>query len=137
MSDHCRIGVVMEDGSIESIYCHEGYVVNTLLDFWTDPDKVKKLMQEGNVSKLGEEIGEKHDPTADKTPESSNRWCVFYRRDKGEKSGTEAIASPTEQEFWLLCSQTGAGGQAFLFRDGAWYEPTFVQTKFADNGINT
>jgi len=75
----CRKG---HDG-FDAIYVHwDGYpkgVGQTLLDHYTDSDKIEELFQLGSLSRLSPEIGEKHsfsNPT--------DNFCVAYGRDRGE-----------------------------------------------------
>lgn len=57
MSTRCRIGLEMPDKTIKEIYCHfDGYprgVGRVLRRHYTDPDKVAKLMEMGDISVLG------------------------------------------------------------------------------------
>lgn len=121
MSTRSRIGIIREANTdrmvIESIYCHfDGYpegVGQTLIDHWTDPKKVNRLIALGDLSSLGSVIGRKHDfdkhmglshwEIAKENPDLSvdevdalaikarnespngKGWCNFYRRDRGEK----------------------------------------------------
>jgi len=83
MSTRSMIALKRED-KITAIYCHfDGYVEGvgmTLLRHWNTLEKVESLMELGDLSSLGLEIGQKQDfnlPT-DKT------WCLAYGRDRGE-----------------------------------------------------
>lgn len=75
------------DGSstFKSIYCHwDGYPKNNyriLFQHYQDLEKVKELIALGDISCLGEEIGEKHD--FEKHSEHEN-WVSAYHRDRGE-----------------------------------------------------
>ena len=62
MSTRCRIAIENENGKVMSIYCHhDGYpqgngsVGQTLLDYYKDKDKINKLMELGDLSRLGTE----------------------------------------------------------------------------------
>ncbi len=91
MSTRSNIGVIHADETVTMIYCHsDGYldgVGETLLEYYTEPEKVFQLIDLGSISQLGEEIGEKHD--FDSHSHSSS-WCLAYGRDRGE-DGTEAM----------------------------------------------
>ena len=83
MSTRSHIGVRNLDGTVDYIYCHwDGYPENNgkiLTENYADMDKVNGLMKLGDLSSLGEEIGEKHD--------FNNRiegMCHAYGRDRGE-----------------------------------------------------
>ena len=84
MSTRSMIATLNQDSSVKAIYCHfDGYVEGvgiTLLSHWNTLEKVQSLMELGDLSSLGSEIGQKQDfnlPT-DKT------WCLAYGRDRGE-----------------------------------------------------
>lgn len=80
-----RSMIAFDNGDeIYAIYCHfDGYPQNvgrTLLNHYDDIEKVEELMDLGNLSILGREIGEKQDfdqPT-------DKNWCLAYGRDRGE-----------------------------------------------------
>ena len=84
-----RSNIVREnaDGSFDSIYCHwDGYPDNNgrlLYEHYQDPAKIQALLDLGDLSSLGEEIGERH--SFDNAPREE---CNAYGRDRGE-TGTE------------------------------------------------
>jgi hypothetical protein len=84
MATRSTIAAFTPDGRIEQIYCHwDGYLDNNgviLLLHYTNPEKITELMNLGDISILGKEIGEKHDfNSSDK-----DDWCKAYGRDRGE-----------------------------------------------------
>jgi len=91
MSTHSRIGIINKDGTITGIYCHhDGYVSHNgriLHEHYTDEAKVRKLMALGDISTLGEEIGEAQD-----FDDPVKGQCNAYGRDRGE-TGTECKRS--------------------------------------------
>jgi hypothetical protein len=60
MATRSRIGIVNEDGTVSSIYCHfDGYVSGVgkkLVENYTNRDKVKELISLGSISSLGERV---------------------------------------------------------------------------------
>ena len=72
MSTHATIAIKNEDGSVDSIYCHhDGYMSHCgsmLSNHYTTPQKVRELIELGDMSSLGETIED----------------SVFYCRDRGE-----------------------------------------------------
>jgi len=54
MSTRSRIGILNDDGSVYSIYCHyDGYtcgVGKCLAAHYTDPEKVRELIELGDIS---------------------------------------------------------------------------------------
>ena len=90
MATRSAIGMKTPEGKIKAIYCHwDGYVDNNgriLLNDYTDTEKVKSLINLGDLSSLRSEIGEKQDFD---NPQSEN-YCLAYHRDRGEDwSGTK------------------------------------------------
>jgi hypothetical protein len=90
MATRSTIALEYADGTVDQIYCHwDGYLENNgqiLAQHYTDPFKVQKLMELGDMSSLNENIGEAHD--FDDRRASDNQ-CTFYGRDRGE-TDTEA-----------------------------------------------
>jgi hypothetical protein len=60
MATRSRIGIVNEDGTVSSIYCHwDGYPSNNgrmLEEHYKDRDKVKELIELGAISSLDREV---------------------------------------------------------------------------------
>jgi hypothetical protein len=86
MATRSYIGVRNLDASVDYIYCHfDGYPShngNILTQHYQDMDKVNALMKLGDLSSLGQEIGEQQNFD---TPRLSRSWCLAYGRDRGEK----------------------------------------------------
>jgi hypothetical protein len=106
------IGRLNDDGSITGIYCHfDGYlsyVGRILAEHYTDAAKVDALMALGDLSALGEEIGEKHD-----FRNCPKGQCNAYGRDRGERN-VDARTFETMRAF------ADDYEYAYLFVDGAW-----------------
>jgi len=91
MATRGTIALEFADGTVQSVYCHwDNYLEGTgkiLQDHYMDPFKVRQLIDLGNLSSLGADIGEKHDF------DSHNSWgnmCLFYGRDRGESDSVSA-----------------------------------------------
>jgi hypothetical protein len=89
MATRSTIALEYADGTVDQVYCHwDGYLSNNgeiLLKHYQDPYKVQKMMGLGDISSLGEDIGEQHSfDDAANCPDTT-----FYGRDRGE-TGTEA-----------------------------------------------
>ena len=86
MATRSTIAVENLDGSVSVVYCHfDGYLSNNgriLQEHYTDRSKVSCLMQFGDLSSLGKNIG-----NSDGTYRTKDD-CVFYGRD-GQESDTE------------------------------------------------
>jgi len=83
MATRSNIGILNLDGTVNYIYCHfDGYLGHNgliLNEYYTTEGKVRMLLDLGDLSILGEDIGEKQD--------FNNRvkgCCLAYGRDRGE-----------------------------------------------------
>ena len=122
MSTRAAIGMRLADGTIKAIYCHnDGYPgwTGAILGGWyTDPQKVKALIDLGSLSILGEKLepapGAPHtydNPQADVT--------IAYHRDRNDPlqpavsfASIEEYVAKTPEDFWAE--------YLYLFEDGAW-----------------
>ena len=102
MATRSTIALEYADGTVDKIYCHwDGYLENNgaiLQGHYTDPFKVQRLMDLGDVSSLGPDIGDKHEfdspykygtPEYEAWAEAKREVTTFYGRDRGE-TGTGA-----------------------------------------------
>ena len=119
MATRGNIGVVNSDESITGIYVHfdayPAYVGKTLLNSYTDINKINELMNLGDLSSLGEKLFlEGHTWKA-----PIEGVCVSYSRDKGENwvdVGPQRFI--TEIEYKM----NGKGiDYQYLFKDNKWY----------------
>jgi hypothetical protein len=92
MATRSTIAMKTEDGKVRAIYCHwDGYIAyngKMLMGEYTDPAKVKQLIDLGDISSLRKDIGEKH--PFDRNHEEPELeiyedWCMAYHRDRGEE----------------------------------------------------
>jgi hypothetical protein len=86
MATRSYIGIRNTDDSVDYIYCHfDGYPHHNgiiLTEYYNTVDKVKALMELGDLSILGPEIGEKQ---VFNLPSTHNKsWCLAYGRDRNE-----------------------------------------------------
>ena len=101
MATRSTIALEYANGQVDQVYCHwDGYLDHNgkiLLENYKDPFKVQLLMDLGDISSLGENIGEKHEfdnpfpyGSAEYKAEAERRQGIttFYGRDRGE-TGTE------------------------------------------------
>jgi len=123
MGTRSRIGIENRDGTVTSIYCHwDGYLSHVgriLHTNYTTEEKIRELMALGDLSSLGEEIGEQHtfdNPYQWGTVEweAMERQCTAYSRDRGE-TDTEARVSPNREAYLKLSEE-----YTYLWRDGEW-----------------
>jgi hypothetical protein len=98
MATRSTIALEFADGTVGQVYCHwDGYLSNNgkiLLNNYMDPYKLRDLIDLGDISKLGAEIGVKHpfdSPATFGTPayelykKQYGNMTKFYGRDRGEE----------------------------------------------------
>jgi hypothetical protein len=83
MSTRSYIGVRNTDGTIDYIYCHfDGYPEHNgeiLTKHYTSNNKINELLKLGDLSVLGEFIGEQQNFNS-----RIRGYCLAYGRDRGE-----------------------------------------------------
>ncbi len=98
-----------------------------LAEHYMDPFKVRDMMDLGDLSTLGPNIGEKHSfdiqakyGTPEYTAEAEHKatMCTFYGRDRGE-NGTEARKFADLTDYKKECQ--GEEYDYILLPDGKWY----------------
>ena len=102
MGTRSTIALEFADGSVGQVYSHwDGYLSHNgkiLLNHYMDPFKVRELIENGDVSSLGSEIGVKHPfdnharfgtPEYEEYKAKYGNMCKFYMRDRDEE-GVEA-----------------------------------------------
>ena len=126
MATRSRIGLQLENGTIESVYCHwDGYPEHNgrILQDHYDQAKLVALLAQGDISSLAPEIGERHpfsqfDVPADQRVNYGN-WTTFYARDRGE-TGVGSKRHYTVGEFFGAADGCGAE-YVYLMQDGVWH----------------
>ena len=103
---------------IKSVYCHwDGYLEHNgriLNEFYQDRSRVAELLEQGDMSSLGAQIGEKHDfDERVDAQEWKDTRCTFYKRDRGQ---TDANA----QEFATV-------NDMLEYFEGSWCEYLYLQ----------
>lgn len=131
MGTRSTIALEFADGTVGQVYCHwDGYLSHNgkiLLDHYMDPFKLQKLIDLGDVSSLGSNVGVKHEfdnPHKYGTPEyeawgEANRdMCTFYMRDRGE----EGVEARYFKDFADYEKNHGYQEYEYILRtDGVWY----------------
>jgi len=116
MSTRSYIGIEMRGGQVRYVYCHfDGYakgphgVGHKLLTYWVEREQVEAMIDLGELSVLGQEIGERHKFGVEATP----GWNVHYGREMGGGRNEARFASLSE--FWSLDEY------CYLLKlDGSW-----------------
>jgi hypothetical protein len=100
MATRSTIAIEYADGTVGQIYCHwDGYLAyngKLLSEHYSDPFKLRDLIDLGDLSSLKPEIGEAHpfgyhgtDMSSEDYEAKFGNMCTFYGRDRGE-TGTAA-----------------------------------------------
>ena len=83
MGTRSTIALEFADGTVQQVYCHwDGYLEHNgkiLQEHYSDPFKLRDLIDLGDMSSLGERIGTRH--AFDQAPQGE---CTFYGRDRNE-----------------------------------------------------
>ena len=123
MATRSHIGKLLDDGSIKYIYCHfDGYPEHNgeiLKEYYKTEAKIDALLELGDISILGEEIGEKQNFHN----KQSNNMCLAYGRDRGDTDIEARIAEGVYEFRDQTYSYLWDGKSWQCYRDG--YEIKF------------
>lgn len=141
MATRSTIALEFADGTVGQVYAHwDGYLSHNgkiLLENYSDPFKLQKLIDLGDVSTLGPDIGEMHSfdnpfnygaPEATNWHEANKKVCTFYGRDRGE-TGVDAryfndfehyVKNHQYEEYEYILRTDGVW---YVCQDGEVYEP--------------
>ena len=98
MATRSTIALEYADGTVGQVYSHwDGYLENNgmiLYKHYSDPFKLRELLDLGDISSLGPEVGEKHAFSQFDLPKDeveaykalTENWTTFYGRDRGEET---------------------------------------------------
>jgi len=133
MGTHARIGKLLPDGKVRSIYCHydgylQGGVGEDLQTHYQNESKVDALLDLGNLSGIGKEIGEKQDFYD--FPNQNPNWCLAYGRDRNEKNQEATIVE--SEEAYL---KYGDYPYIYLYKNGEWSFKDMNQDRYS--GLQT
>jgi hypothetical protein len=154
MGTRSTIALEFADGTVEQVYCHwDGYLDHNgkiLLEHYSDPFKLRDLIDQGGISSLGNVIGVKHAFSALGLPEAEREAfeakhadsCTFYGRDRGEDVAKEKYkdiqdyyANVYGEEYDYILSMNWEGKAQWYVRyyatEGNWIplEMAFQQQK--------
>lgn len=129
MATRSTIALEYADGTVDQVYCHwDGYLSHNgeiLRKHYTDPFKVQQLMDLGDISSLGQDIGEKHDFSrldsplpADEYERLYGNMVTFYGRDRGE-TGTDRKRFADFEDYKK--NHQYEEYEYILRKDGVWY----------------
>jgi hypothetical protein len=129
MATRSTIALEFADGTVQQVYCHwDGYLSNNgvlLQNNYSDPFKLRELIDLGDVSSLRPTVGTQHAFSQFETEMSSEDYdklygemTTFYGRDRGEK-GTDARKF---KDFADYVENFAHEEYAYILRtDGLWY----------------
>ena len=120
MSTHSIIAYKTPEGKYRGIYCQfDGYPSHNgkiLKEHYTDPDKIKQLIDLGNLSSLEANVHPKGSNHNYRTPEKG--VCVYYVRDRGDDWEDEKpVEDDNLQEFLEYLPDVP---YLYLFENGKW-----------------
>jgi len=136
MGTRSTIALEFADGTVEQIYCHwDGYLEHNgkiLAEHYSDPFKLRDLIDMGGISSLGKVIGKKHpfgpaynetdivkkakiQKEVDKAREAG--YTTFYARDRGEDLTKEQFVDFQD----YLAHHQYEEYEYILRKDGNWY----------------
>lgn len=123
MATRSTIAMKTPEGKVRAIYCHwDGYPAHNgemLRRYYTDPAKVKELIDLGDISSLRMEIGQKHsfDRNYDEPElEMYDDWTMAYHRDRGEEWAR--VAPQTFETVGDWVSEFDMGVEYYYLFDG-------------------
>ena len=96
MGTRSTIALEFADGTVQQVYCHwDGYLENNgriLQEHYSDPFKLRDLIDLGDISSLKTTVGTKHAFSQFEVPMDGEAYdklygdmTTFYGRDRGEK----------------------------------------------------
>ena len=117
MGTRSTIALEYADGTVGQVYCHwDGYLEHNgmiLYKHYSDPFKLRELMDLGDLSSLGERIGSQH--AFDKAPQGE---CTFYKRDRKENG----VSQKMYDNFADYVARHQYEEYEYILRqDGVWY----------------
>ena len=130
MGTRSTIALEFADGTVEQVYCHwDGYLAHNgviLQKHYSDPFKLRELIDLGDMSSLGANIGNQH--AFDKAAEGE---CTFYGRDRKEsgvsakkfKDFADYIENHQYEEFEYILRACGDKAVWFVCDHGRDYVP--------------
>jgi hypothetical protein len=130
MGTRSTIALEFADGTVQQVYCHwDGYLSNNgqiLQKHYSDPFKLRDLIDLGDLSSLRPEIGTKHAFSSFELPDAERaahealveNMCTFYGRDRGE-TGCEAKKFASFADY--TANHQYEEYEYILRTDGNWY----------------
>ena len=124
MATRATIAKMEKDGSgIKAIYLHsDGYLEHAgriLAEHYRDESKVDELLNQGDLSAIDKNIGEKIEFGNYKL-RAENKQCVAYCRDRGEKYAHFDLLD-SELDLIKFAKRSCDAEYVYMFAFGYWY----------------
>ena len=143
MGTRSTIALEFADGTVQQVYCHwDGYLEHNgkiLFENYSDPFKLRDLIDLGDISSLGPEIGEKHafsqfeltNEEVEAYKKLTENWTTFYGRDRSEtgisarkfKSYEDYVANHQYEEYEYILRNIDGRATWFVNDHGRGYVP--------------
>ena len=130
MATRSTIAMEFADGTVQQIYCHwDGYLEHNgkiLAEHYSDPFKLRDLIDLGGLSSLRPTIGTKHKFSSFDLStkieqriheETTKDMCTFYTRDRGEDLRVNKFVDFQD----YLAHHQYEEYEYILRKDGNWY----------------
>jgi hypothetical protein len=129
MATRSTIALEFADGTVQQVYCHwDGYLAHNgkmLLEHYSDPFKLRDLIDLGGLSRLRATIGTKHAFSQFDLPKEeveafikrTENMCTFYARDRCEKLVVHKFVDFQD----YLAHHSYEEYEYILRKDGNWY----------------
>ena len=139
MGTRSTIALEFADGTVQQVYCHwDGYLDHNgaiLKEHYSNPFKLRELIDLGDLSSLRPNIGEKHafsqfeltDPAEIEAHKKlTETQCTFYTRDRGEVAPFKVFPTLKEAEryfegSWCEYFYCFKYSKADDYQTGEWY----------------
>ena len=119
MSTRSAIGILNDDGTVTSVYCHwDGYPSHNgavLKMYYNTEDKVRELISLGSISYLDKLLWSEGHSFEKPNPDTT----IAYHRDRGEELCIDTYAN--EAEYVEKTADDYSAAYMYLFKDGKWY----------------
>jgi hypothetical protein len=134
MATRSTIALEFADGTVQQVYSHwDGYLEHNgkiLFEHYSDPFKLRDLIDLGDISSLGKEIGSQHpfSPHTSKEDEAAYNAAqeagatTFYGRDRGE-DGVSARKFANYEDY--KANHQYEEFEYILRTDGNWYVSSY------------
>ena len=130
MGTRSTIALEFADGTVQQVYCHwDGYLEHNgqiLQNYYTDPFKLRDLIDLGDISSLGPNIGSKHPFSPHGSKEDETLYdaaraagaTTFYGRDRGE----DGVSARKFKDYADYRANAQFEEYNYILRkDGNWY----------------